>query len=271
MSGREETGTVVKQRRRRTKAPSRRWLVLAGIAALAVILALIVFRPSPAEDLDELMRGQGFVPNPGFAATFRPGDVIQVKEGDGQGGERRLTRPVLVLRREECFPGLEPAETAFAIPGRTGRRRGSLNLSGKGLSRFLPALGGEGAKAYELVIGNPRVATFAKADLSERFSPSCVSWFERELAAGDQPGWFETVIEAIVADELALTIEWETEAGAEARARLAGSARKGLPGGKVETALDTSEKQVLRSTGPAVLGYRTRPMEPVLNDSEARP
>lgn len=258
---------VAKKRRRRAKAPSRRWLVFAaGMATLAVILALIVLRPSPSEDLDELLRGQGFVPNPGLAATFRPGDVIQVAEGDGQGGERRLVRPVLVLRREECFPGLEPAETAFAVPGRTGRREGSLNVSGKGLTRFLPALelGGEGAKAYELTVGNPRVATFAKADLSERFSPSCVSWFDRELAAGDRPGWFETVIEAVVADELALTIEWEAEAGAEARARLAGSARKGLPGGKAETALDTSEKQVLRSTGPAVLGYRTRPMEPVL-------
>jgi hypothetical protein len=269
MNGRAEAGPVVaKKRRRRPKAPSRRWLVFAGIAALAVVLALIVFRPSPAEDLDELLRGQGFVPNPGFAATFRPGDVIQVTEGDGQGGERRLARPVLVLRREECFPGMEPAETAFAVPGRTGRRKGSLNLSGKGLTRFLPALelGGEGAKAYELTVGNPRVATFAKADLSERFAPSCVSWFDRELAAGDQPGWFETVIETVVADELALTIEWEAEAGAEARARLAGSARKGLPGARIETALDTSEKQVLRSTGPAVLGYRTRPMEPVMEE-----
>ena len=257
--------TNIRKRRRQTKAPSKWWIAPVVIAVLALVLGWIVFSPSPSDDLDELLRAQGFVPNPGFAATFRPGDVIQVAEGDGQGGERRLSRPILALRREECFPGLTPTETSFAIPGRSGKRQGSLNLSGKGLSRFLPALqlGGEGAKAYELTIENPRVSTFAKADLSERFSPSCVSWFDRELAAGDRPGWFETVIEAVVADELALTIEWEAEAGADARARLSGSARRGLPGGKVETALDTSEKQVLRSTGPAVLGYRTRPMEPV--------
>jgi hypothetical protein len=73
------------------------------------------------------------------------------------------------------------------------------------------------------------------------------------------------VIEAVVADGLALTIEWEAEAGAEARARLSGAARKGLPasGGPVETAVDSRERTVLQSSGPAVLGYRTRPMEPV--------
>lgn len=250
-----------------------RWLVPITILLVVLILALTVFLPSPGDDLEEALTRQGFTLNPGFAATFRPGDVLQIKEEDGRGGERPLDRPLLVLRREECFPGLTPKEEPFALPARLGRREGSFSLQGKRLARALPALSleGRGAKSYSLAIENPRVATFAKTDLSERFAPACVSWFDRTLAAGDPAGWYATVIEAVVADTLDLTIEWETATKADARVRLTGAAKKGLParGGTVATQLETSEKTVLRAEGPVVVGYRVRAMEPVLVEEGA--
>lgn len=259
-----------RKRKRRSRAPSRRWIALGAVAALAAVMAFVVFRPSSSEDLDELLRQRGFLPNPGFDATFLPGAVIQVAESDGRGGERPLPRPVLALRREQCFPDLEPTEAALALPQQAGRRAGSLSLSGKRLARFLPGLeiGGEGARSYDLTIVRPRVATFAKAELSERFSRECVAWFERALDAGEKAAWYATVTEAVVADGLDLAIEWEADAGAQAKLRLTDSARKGLraTGEPVATELATAGKTVLRSTGPVVLGYQTRPMEPILDE-----
>ena len=177
---------------------------------------------------------------------------------------RQLGRPVLFLRRESCFPGLSPGEVPFGLPATSGRR--SLALDGSKLGRVLPQLrlGGREVHAYSLVVENARVATFAKGELSEQFAPSCVERFARALAGGDLAAWFGTVVEAVIADGLTLSVDWQEGMTGEARAAFRQRTAGALPTrGAISTELDTSEKTVLKAAGPLVLGYRYRPMEPV--------
>jgi hypothetical protein len=233
-------------------------------AAMLSAAALYVLRPAPLVDLDAVLLKREFIPNPGFSAVFRRGDVIQVAERDDRGEVRRLVRPVLFLKRESCFPGLFPSEVPFGLPATSGQR--SLALDGTRLGRVLPQLrlGGREVHAYSLVVENARVATFAKGELSEQFAPSCVERFARALAGGDLPGWFGTVVEAVIADGLTLSVDWRAGTTGEARAAFRQRTTEALPArGTVSTELDSSEKTVLRAAGPLVLGYRYRPMEPV--------
>jgi hypothetical protein len=135
------------------------------------------------------------------------------------------------------------------------------------VARALPQLNlaGQGAKSYSLEIENPQVETFTKGELSESFSPLCVQRFSSAIQGGEQAAWYATIVETVIADALTLTLEWETKTSGDAHAKLAAAARKGLPApkGTVDMRLDSAEKTVLRATGPLVLGYRYRPMEPV--------
>lgn len=249
------------------QAPQRRrWVAATLVIAAGIFLAagLYVLRPAPLVDLDAVLIQQGFIPNPGFTAVFRPGDVIQIAERDDQGRVRQLSRPVLFLKRESCFPGLSPGEVPFGMPAISGHR--SLTLDGARLGRVLPQLrvGGREIHAYSLVVENARVATFAKGELSEQFAPSCVESFARALAGGDLAAWFGTVVETVIADGLTLTVDWQAGTTGVARAAFRRHTAGALPArGAVSTELDSSEKTVLRAAGPLVLGYRYRPMEPV--------
>ncbi|HEY6320352.1 MAG TPA: hypothetical protein VJA16_02205, partial [Thermoanaerobaculia bacterium] len=109
-----------------------------------------VLRPAPLVDLSDLLLRHGFLPNPGFTAVFRPGDVIQVAESDDKGQVKPLGRPVLFLRRESCFPGLSPGEVPFGLPSTSGQR--SFALDASGLGRLLPQLrlGGREVHGYSL-------------------------------------------------------------------------------------------------------------------------
>jgi len=242
--------------------PSPRVLFWSAMALLAAVSGFYVFRPQPLDDLDTLLHERDFTPNPGFATTFRPGDVLQIADAHGP-----LARPVLFLTREDCFAGFEPLLSPFALPGWSGKRSGSIDLTGSKVARALPQLdlAGHGAKSYSLEIEAPQVETFAKGQLSESFSTLCVRRFDQVLKAGDPATWYVTVVEAVVADALTLTLEWEAGTSDDARARLADAARKGLPApkGTVDMRLDSTEKTVLRAPGPLVLGYRYRAMEPV--------
>lgn len=259
-------------RRRRARAKGKKipWGPIAlacGIAVLALTLGLYVFGPEPFDDLESLLREQSFQPNPGLAALLQPGDVIQIAEGDGRGGKTLLSRPLIVLRKEDCFPRLQPAEAPFALPARRGRRSASLDLAASQVTRLLPRLdlSGRGTRSYSLEITNPRILSFSKSELSERFSESCLERFERAVEAGDKAEWFGTIVETVVADGLKLNVEWEAGMTAEARAKLTEAARRGLPfpRAKVKTEVDSTETTVLHAEGPVVLGYRYRAMEGV--------
>jgi hypothetical protein len=245
-----------------TRRPSPRVLFWSAVALLAAVVGFYVFRPEPLEDLDTLLRERGFTPNPGFATTFRPGDVLQIADTKGP-----LPRPILFLTREDCFPGAESLRSPFALPGWSGKRSSSIDLTGTKVARALPQLdlAGHGAKSYSLEIKGPRVETFAKGQLSESFSPLCVHRFGYAIEAGDPAAWYVTVTETVLADALTLTIEWEAGTSGEARARLADAARKGLPApkGAVDMKANSTEKSVLKAPGPLVLGFRYRAMEPV--------
>jgi len=241
---------------------SPRVLFFGVVAILAAAGAIYVFRPQPLEDLDTLLRDRGFTPNPGFATTFRPGDVIQIADANGP-----LARPVLFLTREDCFAGAEPLRSPFALPNWSGKRSGSIDLTGSKVARALPQLNfaGQGAKSYSLEIENPQVETLKKGELSENFSTLCAQRFGSAVDGGEKADWYVTITETVVADALTLTLEWETRTSGDAHAKLADAARKGLPApkGTVDMKLDSTEKTVLRAPGPLVLGYRYRPMERV--------
>ena len=247
---------------KRKQRPSQRLIFWSAVLLLIAVGAFYVFRPQPLDDLDALLRERGFTPNPGFAATFRTGDVLQIADAHGP-----LPRPVLFLTREDCFAAFEPLRSPFALPGSSGKRSGSIDLTGSKVARALPQLNlnGRGAKSYSLEIESPLVETFPKGQLSESFSQLCVQRFGRAIEAGDSTAWYVTVTETVTADALTLTIEWEVGTSNDARVKLADAARKGLPSpkGTVEMKLDSSEKTVLRVPRLLVLGYRYRPMEPV--------
>ncbi|HXO19787.1 MAG TPA: hypothetical protein VOA87_07665 [Thermoanaerobaculia bacterium] len=255
----------------RRKAPLKglpRWrrAAIFALAATALVAAagLYVSRPAPLVDLDALLTREGFIPNPGFAAVFRPGDIIQLAQPDGRGGAQQLGRPLLFLKRESCFPGRSPSDVPFVLPATTGQRTLALDI-GK-LGRMLPQLHlvGREVRAYSLVVENPRIATFGRGELSEQFAPICVERFARTLEGGDRSAWFGTVVEAVIADALIFSVDWRADTTGEARTELRQRARAALPAhGAITTELDSTEKTVLRAVGPLVLGYRYRPMEPV--------
>jgi hypothetical protein len=232
------------------------------MAFLTVAGALYVFRPQPLDDLDTLLRERGFIPNPGFATTFRPGDVLQIADARGP-----LARPVLFLTREDCFPGFEPLRSPFALPSWSGKRSGSIDLTGSKVTRALPQLepASHGAKSYSLEIESPYIETLVKGQLSENFSRQCVQRFSRAIEAGDLAVWYGTVTETVSADSLILTLEWDAGTSGEAHSKLAVAARGHLPSPKetAEVKLDTTQKTVLRAMGPLVLGYQYRAMEQV--------
>jgi len=270
MTGRTAAGKPPPAARRRKKLGALPWrrLLLAALAVVALVAGAIwINRPAPPEDLDAQLVQAGFELNPGFAASFRPGDVIQIVETDGKGGGRPLPRPVLFLRHEDCFPMQAPTTAAFALASRSGQRSGSLQVQGAVARRLLPGLrlSGQEVRSYALTIERPQVATLARADLSGRFAHTCVERFQEALDSGDRPAWFGTVNETVVADALTFTVEWHAKTSGEIRKRLASDLRRDLPGvgGPVATALDSSEKTVLRAPGPVLLAYRYRPMEPV--------
>ncbi len=245
----------------------RRAMVVAVLAIGALVAGWFHFRGQPATDLNAHLESLGFTANPGLDATFVPGTVIQVAEADGLGGSVALRRPLVFLRGAECFPDLEPMVNVLPLPERSGRRTGNLELEGKDLARFLPELrlGGTGVKRYSLAVVRPRLLTFAKAELSEHFSSACVEEFATALAAGDRAEWFETIIEAVVADGLSITLQWEARTSGEARVEISKKTSEAMASSTtdVSTELDSHDTTVLQAEGTLVLGYRSRPMEPV--------
>jgi len=122
---------------------------------------------------------------------------------------------------------------------------------------------------------NPQVEAFAKLELSEQFSEACVKALARELKAGARGEWFSVVQEAIVIDSLKFEIHWKTGTTVETRQKLKSTIEDTLSaiatsGKRRERAsaelgleLDTEKTTVMSAQVPVVVGYRTRPLEPV--------
>jgi hypothetical protein len=250
------------RRRRQARRTGRRWplfaLLAAGLAAAGLWLA---FRPDPEADLLAELRSRGFELNGGFAAHYRPGTVIRLFRRGPGGAAEALVRPEVVFWPEQCFPGRMPRSEAFALAGSAGAR--SFRLDAGQVHRLLPRFGIEGAKSWEMEVVRPRTAAFALlGDLSEQFSGECLARLEARLDAGEPLAGYRTVTEAVVADGLRLTIDWQAGTGGavrEAARRQVGSRLRG----RVETAFASEERTVLDVRDEIVLAYRTAEMEAV--------
>lgn len=264
------------------RRPHSRLIVGSIVAAVLVLLGYAALHlgwpPSPhppATDVFTLLSGLGYEANTGLSAMFQPGDVIQRLELGPDGTPRTLARPVVFQWSTECFPGLTPVESAAPFPS-TG------TLGWNGLPSLAPASdGGPGpVAAYGLRLRNPRVLTLAKGDISGKFSSACVNALKAALQAGDKMEWFETVVESVVADGVALEIAWKPEAPVVAREQATDAVQRAMAVTAADRAPDAPPQAdtaavtvasnderaaVVQRQGLVVLGYRARPMQAIHN------
>jgi len=258
-----ETAEPPDEQSRKRKAIRRRWALL-GLLVLIAAALIVVFRPDPQAELMASLRIQGFEPNVGFAAHYQPGTVIQLRKRDAGGEVRTLPRPEIVLWPDQCFPGIEPRPAPYPLPSRRGRRQTTIRLEAAQALRFLPALGIAGAKQWEIEIASPQLLTFARLELDEKFSEFCLDGLERTFDADDDPSWFRTISEAVVADGMTITIDWQADADADVKAAAERAVEESLEPAEatVEVRLQSEERTVLAVDGRIVLAYRTFTMEP---------
>jgi len=129
---------------------------------------------------------------------------------------------------------------------------------------------------YRLDLENPQVYTFAKGDLSRQFSEKCVQALANALEDGDKPEWFSVIIEAVIVDTLTLEMNWRSGSSVEGRVAqrnqvmqqlgsILGSYSKGFrpPEAELELLTDNEKQSVIKTKGPVIIGYRSRPLQPV--------
>lgn len=221
---------------------------------------------------------QGYTPNAGFSGLYQPGAVIQTTERGPDGQEKALSTPLLFLRGESCFPGKTPIQSVYALPDSTGTSSASLKVGAKLVGRFLPSLTLDSTVVadYSLAFDNPHVLAFAKGDISQQFSQSCLRSFDRELKAGDKMEWFSVIQEVVAADALKLEISWKSGTKAEERVDARKKLQKSLSGASAarpaggipfaadaEVSAEDDRKTVLSVQGPVVIAYRARALYPV--------
>lgn len=255
-------------RRSRSKPRGRvpRWARVAGGLVLVALVALAwVFWPAPEVDLEQWLAERDLVLNPGFAGHYRPGTVVKTHTLGADGGVRELARPEVVLWSEKCFPGKTPRAADFPLPNRLGRRETSLRLGGEKARKLLPSFEVEGAKSWALEVSQPRLETFALSELSRQFSDECLDVLEQMFDTGTDPAWLATILEAVVADELRITIDWQAGLGAEARTERAAKAAKkaGSETLAVKVGAEGGGREVLEAKGPVVVAYKLKAMRPV--------
>jgi hypothetical protein len=255
----------------------RIWIVLGILglmAAYGLYVTFFVKQERGIGDIFLILNEQGYTANVGLSGIYRPGNVIQLMEGGMDLPERQLLSPLLFLWGSDCFPGVEPRDSHFALPEYAGTSSASLSLEPNMLVRLLPRLRVESAAVadYSLKLENTRVQTIARADLSGRFSDRCVKALRQALDDGDKIGWFAVVVEAVVSDSLAFEVRWKVDSSAKARAALKNELqqtlasvegeRGGANGLEINLAADDEKKTVILAKGLVVIGYRARPLQP---------
>lgn len=249
-----------------------RWSLslLASVAAAAP--AACVPRPPPAGEFLRGLAQEGYTPNVGLSRLFEPGNVIQTAEMGPGGKPRALSPPLVAVWASDCFPGQEARESPFAVAAESARSDRGFSLKGPEALSFLPGLNLEarGVSEHRLTLKNPRVRAFAKADLSGKLSPQCVSSLSGAMKAGDRPEWFAVVVEAVVVDSLRLEIRWSSGVDLSVREKLTANAAQALnavagagsargAGAKVAWADETTTS--IELGGAAIVAYRARPLQ----------
>jgi len=266
---------------RRTRTPS-----LRNTGWLAATLLLLAFggcvptKPTQRdamEDIFQLLDAQGYAANIGLSGIYAPGNVIQTSEATADG-VHHLPTPIVFLWGSDCFPGQTPRTSPFVLPDSSGRRAGSLSIGAEFVQRLLPALSLDRAAVadYRLTLGDTAVHTFARADLSHQFSQKCVHGLTQAMEDGDRIDWFAVIVEAVVADSLALEMSWREGTSLGVRTAQKGAAEAQLGrilraaagahspvDASVSVVADGEQASVLRAEGPVIVGYRMRPLQPV--------
>lgn len=261
---------------------SRNRYGLARVCCLTCLFALVIFAgcattPQKQQDnlqvnLFELLERQGYQPNIGFSGIYKPGNLIQTQAPDRQGETQPLPTPLIFMWGKDCFPGQVPQVSPFLMPDSAGRSLDSFSLDASLVGLFLPMLKFDRSliSDYRIDLGEARVHTLAKGDLSERFSPRCVDALSRAMAAGDRIEWFTVIVEAVVVDSLNIEMNWQSGTAAAARLGfLEGlqqqlvSVLTGQDQGGLGLLTNNSHQSVLQAKGPVIIGYRMRPLQPV--------
>jgi hypothetical protein len=273
--------TTAASKRRRFRSPATLW---TGILLLALPVAYFGYhkyeiRNQGLDDFFVLLNQRGYTPNVGFSGVFRPGNVIQVAEQGAEAKDLLLATPLVVAWADKCFPGRSPKTLEFTLPQFQGQSSADLTLSGNMLSRMMPSLNLENSAvaSYSLTLENTRIQTFAKTDLSSEFSAPCVAALRTAIDGGDRVEWLRVVLEAIVADALTLQVDWKDNASLETREKVANMAGRALTqtaassqagGGdselKVAVTKDDTKKTTVSAKGFVIVGYRARPLQPVV-------
>ncbi len=259
-SRRGEDGTLAKTE---IIAARRRWRlqVLILFVAAAAAALVWVFQPQHEIDLADWLDARGLELNAGFSGHYLPGTVVRTHRADAEGKPQKLPRPEIELWPDRCFPGKKPREASFPLPTGGGKRSTALRLGGD-TRRFLPSLGTEGAKSWQIEITRPRTLTFAKADLALRVSDSCLDRLEQIFDAGTEPASMAMILEAVVADGLKITVDWRAGVDGEGAARRTAEQMESEEVA-VKAELGAENKTVLEAQGLVVVAYRVAALVPV--------
>jgi TIR domain len=249
----------------------RKLQIALGAVMLLVILALGVrailpTRVASSEDVFQMVRDLGFKPNTRVLTPLEPGTVIHIAGFPDAS-------PKVMMWGSDCFPGIASREGDKILFGADADAGLSVGASGLGhlLRRSLSIE--QAAATVSLRFGDVHKLTFAKGELSGRFADTCVEAMRRAIEAGDPWESFATIDETLVADTIAITIDWKRDsvptlredALIELRSAFATptvTAGKAESSDLVNVAHVDASRSVMTIKRRIVLGYTARPMQP---------
>lgn len=262
-----------------------RWLKKPAILVMTLLVVLVIgffvytrmfINGDQLQGVCEILENQGYSCNASLSGTYRPGDVVQIKEAAPDSGERKLASPVIFLWGTDCFPGQTPRVAPFTLPQISGTSTASIGLNANELSGILSSLNLNSTATidYNLKLENVTVQTLAKGDLSGKLAPKCIEALERQFRSQDKPEWFAVVLESVLADKLLLEINWNADTDADARASIVkstkddlitlikkGDSRSAENESNVGVKSEDTKHTIIETNGSVVLGYRARSMQ----------
>lgn len=256
------------------------------VFSLAILLTSYFYfnhlskQTKPLDDLYSVLHQQGYHPNIGLSGIFSTGTIIQTLESSKDGQTVVINPPIVIMWGEECFPGLHPVSSGFALPDTYSSLSNTLQLDSASIGRFIGGLtiDNKMARSQVLRLENVHVLTFAKGDLSQQLSNKCVDVLSRSISEGDKAEWFGVINETVVADQLYYEIHWQDETAAEIRqqeleqikstlAQIVNVAQPSQTDTEgIKIGLGSESSTVISVQGPVILAYRTRPLQPVYAD-----